>query len=98
MKLREKILKIERCETAGECPVGDDPCAGCRTAQILQVLADEGYGRKVELDIKGIGVSYSGNIDIPSETIFQIGECYARAYREAGLTGFISLKEELEGQ
>ena len=34
---REKILKIERCETDVECPTeySDDPCAECRADQLL---------------------------------------------------------------
>ena len=48
-EIREEILRIENCETAIECPLEpDDPCAECRTNQILSYLHSQGVVIKVE--------------------------------------------------
>jgi len=48
-EIKAGILRIHQiCETGINCPDGDDPCAECRTNQIIDYLDSEGVRIVVE--------------------------------------------------
>ena len=99
--IREGLLKIENCNTDVMCPSGqgisDDPCAECRTNQILIYLHAHGVVRKVEGELPKNEVRevVPGDIE-KSRLLTRVANGYYAKAQQAMLAAGYTLTEDID--